>query len=286
MILKRKITDIIEERYSCRKYCEGLTEKDEDLLKEYIRSLTKCPMGGIGRFEIIKNSKAPDSHKKLGTYGFISGKFDYIAGVIGDSKRNFEDFGYMMEMIVLYSVGLGLGTCWLGGTFAKSRFAEILALTEDEHIPAVISIGRAAGHNRSRSGIISLLSGAKKRMDRGKLFFHNDFKTPLDENSAKDYSICLEMVRLAPSGSNQQPWRIVLIGDKFHFYLKRTKGYRENIFYKLMDCSDIQRIDMGIAMAHFELTAEEIGLKGKWCISEPDIATPGPLYEYCITWEK
>jgi len=60
------------------------------------------------------------------------------------------------------------------------------------------------------------------------------------------------MVRIAPSASNKQPWRIVKIEGAWHFFLERTKGYGDGIIFKLLKLADIQRLDMGIAMCHFE----------------------------------
>ncbi len=91
------------------------------------------------------------------------------------------------------------------------------------------------------------------------LFFDGNTKTPLSSEKAGEYGEGLENVRLAPSASNQQPWRIVYDDQQktFSFYLSRTIGYR-----KLRDVSF--EIDMGIAMCHFELTVAELGLTGKW----------------------
>jgi hypothetical protein len=44
----------------------------------------------------------------------------------------------------------------------------------------------------------------------------------------------------------------------------------------------LQNIDMGIAMCHFELTAQEFGLKGKWEIIDPQISDAG--LNYIFTW--
>ena len=68
------------------------------------------------------------------------------------------------------------------------------------------------------------------------------------------------MVRLAPSASNRQPWRIIAGRSRkdFHFFLERTPGYNNNRFVK----SDLQRVDMGIAMCHFELAMKESGFNG------------------------
>jgi hypothetical protein len=90
----------------------------------------------------------------------------------------------------------------------------------------------------------------------------------------------LEMIRLAPSASNKQPWRIIKTGDTFHFYLKRTPGYG-----KISKGVDLQLIDMGIAMSHFELSCQELGMKGHWVNLDPGISS-SEIVDYCISWEK
>jgi hypothetical protein len=71
----------------------------------------------------------------------------------------------------------------------------------------------------------------------------------------------------------------------WHFYLHRTPGYRGGLAGKLLRLEDIQRVDMGIAMCHFELTARELGLPGTWAVRPPAIENPGDLTEYTVTWD-
>ena len=47
---------------------------------------------------------------------------------------------------------------------------------------------------------------------------------------------------------------------------------------------DIQRLDMGIALAHFELTLREAGTEGKFVSREPGIALPENV-RYVISYE-
>jgi hypothetical protein len=74
-------------------------------------------------------------------------------------------------------------------------------------------------------------------------------------------------------------------GTKWHFYLQRTSGYgkRNRDIFKL---ADMQRIDMGIALCHFELTLREMGLSGEWVFAEPSIEKPDELTEYIVTWQQ
>src|SRR5512137_726052 len=90
--------------------------------------------------------------------------------------------------------------------------------------------------------------------------------------------------RLGPSASNKQPWRIVREGDRWHFYLQRTPRYAAVGIGKLIRIADIQRIDLGIAMCHFELTAAELGLAGQWQIGDPGLEMPDDLTEYTASW--
>ena len=86
----------------------------------------------------------------------------------------------------------------------------------------------------------------------------------------------LEAVRLAPSAVNKQPWRVVVCGDRAHFYEKRSKGYVS------ADGWDIQKIDMGIALSHFELAAKEKGYDVSIEISDPVLPDQGDL-QYIAT---
>ena len=86
------------------------------------------------------------------------------------------------------------------------------------------------------------------------------------------------MVRWAPSATNKQPWRLVVDGNRIHFYEEKTKGYdREEI-------GDVQKIDLGIAMAHFEIGANETGQKGRFVQANPKLMLPENT-EYITTFE-
>jgi hypothetical protein len=92
------------------------------------------------------------------------------------------------------------------------------------------------------------------------------------------------MVRIGPSASNRQPWRILKDGEQWHFYLQRSPGYRKRRTVKLFATSDLQRVDMGIAMCHFELTARELGLDGYWEVNSKQITIEDSTVEYIASW--
>ncbi len=221
----------------------------------------------------------------LGTYGFIQDPAGFIIGASQDQPGSLEDFGYLAELIILKATELGIGTCWLGGTFTKSRFSRILDLQPGEDLPSVISIGYPADQKAWLDRTTRIIAGADRRIPWEKLFFENSFTTALTTESAGVYSESVEMVRLAPSASNKQPWRILKLGPVWHFYIHRTRKYPPAAFKLLINAADLQRIDLGIAMAHFELSAAQNQLPGNWERSDPGLPLPDSMFEYSISWK-
>jgi len=282
----KPIIDVIKARFSCRTYLKKSIDANTLVrLTDFITLTSTGPLGNRMRFELVSATEGDaKALRGLGTYGFIKGATAYIVGAMGADDKALEDFGYLMESIILKATDLGLGTCWLGGTFTKSRFAKKIALNGNEIIPAVTSLGYLAEQPRWVDGKIREAAGSDQRLPWGKLFFDGDFETPLSEETAGEYAVPLEMVRLGPSASNRQPWRIVRDGSRWHFYLRRTRGYRTSNYARMLNMADLQRIDMGIAMSHFELTACEVKLKGRWLVEDPGIELPGELTEYSVSW--
>jgi hypothetical protein len=126
---------------------------------------------------------------------------------------------------------------------------------------------------------VRFLAKSNTRKAWEELFFLGDTKSFLPRNIAGAYALPLECVRIGPSASNKQPWRIVKETDRevFHFYISRTPGYAE----KFLDVS-LQDIDMGIAMCHFEVALQEMNLKGSWQNVQP--ASPQRGLEYIMSW--
>ncbi len=286
MTFAHPIEQLIKQRFSCRSYLNQPVEEQTRLrLADYTASLQTGPFGARMRFELVAAREDDQKAlKNLGTYGFIKGETGFIIGVMRDDEKNLEDFGYLMESIILFATDIGLGTCWLGGTFTKSSFSERVSPRPGELIPAVSSVGYCAKKPRRLGTLIRNRAGADRRLSWEKLFFDSRFGVPLSRKAAGDYATALEMVRWGPSASNKQPWRVVKNRNIWHFYLQRTPGYRQQWLVKLFTVADMQRIDMGIAMCHFELMARDHGLDGRWEIIAPDIEKTEELTEYTVSW--
>ena len=111
------------------------------------------------------------------------------------------------------------------------------------------------------------------------MFFNYHSKAALSPESVKKYSDSLEMVRLAPSSGNTQPWRVFFdeMVNEFHFYKKPVS--------KRYEAKGLHEIDVGIAMSHFELVSLYNGLSGGWVKhTEESVKAMGDLC-YIATWK-
>ncbi len=287
MKLTRPIMDVIRARISTRTYAETRIGPDKEAtLNDHLSSLREGPFGTKTRLQLVMARESDAAALKgLGTYGVVKHPAGFLVGAMERHGRNLEDLGYVMEAAILLATDLGLGTCWLGGTFRKSRFEGAVRVGDHESVPAVVAVGYAAAKPRLLDAYFRRGAAADTRSPWEDLFFSGSFDRPLTRSTAGAYAEPIEMVRLGPSASNKQPWRILKVPEKaiFHFYLRRTKGYdrSRSRFFRM---ADLQRIDIGIAMCHFGLTAEELGLPGAWEIVDPQVSPLPADTEYMVSW--
>ena len=288
MEFNQPVSHLIHKRYSCRTYQDlPISDSDLAILKDFTAACHIGPFGNQTRFKVVAAQEVDNpSLKGLGTYGFIKNPTGFIIGVSEEKSGALEDFGYLMETILLRATDIGLGSCWLGGTFTKSRFSRQLSLLNGEIIPAVASVGYPADKSVWVDKTIRAGARAHRRLPWENIFFTKEFGNPLNPDDAGNYHEPLELVRLAPSASNKQPWRILKLGGDWHFYLQRTAKYPPPVFNFLLNLADLQRVDLGIAMAHFELSARENALAGKWIVQPPDIPLHDQYTEYITTWQE
>jgi hypothetical protein len=195
----KPVTELIREQVSTRRYVPApIDDERRGSLERFLRSTPLGLFDTLPRFGLVAASEE-DSNvlRGLGTYGFIKGAMGYIIGAVGPGEKNLEDFGYLMEAIILHATDLGLGTCWLGGTFTKSRFATRFDLRDGEEIPAVTSIGYPAGRAYAPDALSGQVARSHLRLPWEALFFDGQFGNPLPEEAAREYSTALEMVRLS-----------------------------------------------------------------------------------------
>lgn len=260
--------ELIKERRSIRTFEKApLSEEYKDLLTEYAKNASN-PYGlDIEWFLIPEGGKLSSK--------VITGADTFIAGKMKKAPHAEEAFGYSFEKIVIYAMSLGVGTTWIAGTMDRKAFEEAVNLSDGEVMPCISPLGIPSKEMSLREKLMRTSVKADSRLDSSDLFFDCSFDRPLITEDSKLLKI-LEGVRRAPSAVNKQPWRIVKTDNSFCFFEKKSKGYDSGEW-------DLQKVDMGIALCHFEMLAKEEGFKTEFDITDPVIPLPEKT-EYIATY--
>ncbi len=241
------------------------------------------PFGFTPRFRLV-SADAMSPTERLGTYGVIRGAPAFVVGAALPTVGAWVDFAYRMEGIILGATAMGLGTCWLGGTFSRSAASSLLQLRDDEVIPAVTPLG-FRGHRAHIVGdVVKLVARSSTRRAFEQLFFDGSFDNPLSADRAAEFGTVLECVRRAPSARNLQPWRIILerraSSDRLHLYLAG-----ESVFDIDSRSRNMHHLDMGIAMRHVAESAAALGIVGRWSrATVPIRPAGGSSMAYVAAW--
>lgn len=285
-------------RSSVRSYSAvPLSAEEERAVREAFDEACPGPFGGRPRFLLTHQAETGLSGR-VGTYGLIKNAPAFILGAIERGPHMNEDFGYCLEGVVLKAAELGLGTCWLGGALHRDQVAGIIGLKNSECIPAICSIGHASEDRSLGERLVRSFSHASTRKPQSELFFalpppgispaasgpeaYGDPLPPTWFDSP--WGEVLEAVRVGPSASNKQPWRITVGGSsdkpEFHLYLHEDKAYNS-----AMGELKMQNVDMGIAMRQFEVAAQAKGFPGAWHVLKKGPLAVLPPEHYIATWD-
>lgn len=166
----------------------------------------------------------PEPFAAYGGGGRILGAQNYLllAGPAGDPNLE-EKCGCCGEELVLTAAAMGLGTCWVGGTY--DRESCLCHLEEGEELVCIAAVGlpeRPAGESRRERRPLAQLApeaGTAPAWFRGGV----------------------EAVRQAPSAMNRQGYRFSYTG--------------ETAQVRLVGSGSFALVDLGIAKYHFQLGA-------------------------------
>lgn len=270
------IIETINKRYSVRTYQGKELEPDvREILKNYMDNLEN-PFGMQVKKYIIDKKLASEG-EKLGTYGVIKGASTFMGISVPDKDLAHVAAGYEFENLIQEATALGLGTVWLAATFNREGFASAMGIPKDEVFPAISPVGYPSAKRSLTESLMRTAMRSSSRKEWNTIFYLDNFQTPLHKNEAGDYAEPLEMLRLAPSDKNTQPWRVLKLGNSFHFFVTYKSGISrgEEI---------IKRVDAGIALSHFHQTALELGLKGCFKQAEPKNIESAQNTYYITSW--
>ncbi len=253
------IFEVIKARRSVRTFNgDALSKEDAERIESFAASASN-PYG------IDIDIRLLDAKEHGMSSSVIAGESAYLAGKVKRVPHAEEAFGYTFEKVLLFAESTGVSNVWLAGTFDKKAALRAMSPEEDEVLPAVSPLGYKADKMSLRETVMRKGTKADRRIPFGELFFDEKLE-PLKEG--KDpITYALEAVRLAPSAVNRQPWRAVFDGSAAHFYKAAGRG-----------SFDLHKIDLGIALCHFDAVLEECGVGHVFSLSDPGIDFPGAEY--------
>ncbi|WP_320129894.1 nitroreductase family protein [uncultured Sphaerochaeta sp.] len=217
----------IEHRKSIRTYStEPIADKTREYLINKIEEINK--ESGL---HISWVDDAGDIFSTFKSYGMFKnvGSVLVVKG-LKEVPDLSERAGYFGEQLVLEATSLGLGTCWIAGTYDKKN--SLLSVGQGETILSLISIGNIADNQSLKQKIIHTLKRKTLAVEK---FYTAEGVVPTW------FTKGIEAVQKAPSAINSQ--RV------------RFKYGQEKVTASVPGSRATDPIDMGIAKFHFAVIA-------------------------------
>ncbi|MBR4223427.1 MAG: nitroreductase family protein [Oscillospiraceae bacterium] len=129
------IKEAIKHRHSIRRFKEA--PLSDEVRAKLSALAAECSCDEVSIRLVCGDRECFDTF--LARYGKFKNAYNYFALVSKKDQDTDEKAGYMGQKLVLKVEELGLGTCWVGGTYSKGKCKAELA--EDEKIICIIAVG-------------------------------------------------------------------------------------------------------------------------------------------------
>ena len=234
--------EAVEQRISCRAYQETLLPGAViRRLEERIEALNAA--SGL-RFCLCRSEDPEKPAVKLAGAMF-SGRVCVAAALFGgEDALSAEKVGYYGQDLVLFATRLGLGTCWVAGTYDAKSLS--VASGPGEKLWDVIPMGYAPEKMPRKQ--VMLRAAIRRRSRKLESFVRSEVPFEALPDWVRRGAVA---VSLGPSAVNQQPVDLLWQEGRVSAVLrKRGHGLEYN--------------DLGIAKRQFETGAAACGVRGTW----------------------
>lgn len=237
------IIKAIETRISCRAFQDRAIDQEViDRLSAEIEHINNSTDLHFQLFGPREDGSVIDMSPKM----FAGNPPAYLALVGKKGAVPEEQLGYFGESLVLLATQLGLGTCWVAGTF--DRDTTRVELAEGEVLHDVVPIGYVPEKMPLKQRTIR--AGIRRRSKKLEDLWNGP--TPLAE-APEWIRACIDAVWKGPSAINEQP--VIFVQDNADAPVRATLSRVK---------TGLEYTDLGIAKLHFELVAAECGVPGTW----------------------
>ncbi len=177
----------------------------------------------------------PEGHHSIRGLWKVEAPY-YLVFYSEEKEGYLANAGYILEPVLLYMTGKGLGTCYLGNV-------KVL-----EPGPAGMKqiIAVAFGYPKT---LLYRDPATAKRLPLKELCV---FK----EEAGESMKNILKAVRLSPSVMNTQPWRFIIYHDKIYIFSCRE-------FIPTASLASLREMSIGIMLSHLSIAAEEMWMNMK-----------------------
>ena len=213
------IADMIPRRRSVRAYrAEAIPDTTLADLRAYMDGLIPLIPGAKVEGRII-----PTDHGNF----LQKWKTPHFIAIFSDGSDDaLLNVGFMFQQLDLYAQSRGLGTCWVG----------LGSLTEKEPVPEGMKLAVMMA--------IGLPDDVPERTPA-------DFKRKAMPEISDRPDERLDVLRLAPSATNSQPWFVAHEGDMLHLYREELGLIKQRTHGRM------NKIDMGIGLCHLYVNHPE-----------------------------
>lgn len=234
--------EMLRRRHSVRDYsCETVPDATVNSLKAELTMINTHEAGLYFQMRLDD----PDPFKGfLRSYGMFRNARNYVACVVDTSYPDtVERAGYFAERFVIKAVSLGLGTCFVGGTYSADKVN--VPLRAGQRILFLILFGIPSPSPR---GVMKAVTGLFKGKPRGAEAFFAGTQSEYKDAVTRfpNLEAGLEGVACAPSWMNGRPVRIGI----------RMSDGIPCICASVPEGKEHNLIDLGIAKYNFAAAAE------------------------------
>jgi nitroreductase len=245
--LNPELFAVIEHRVSRRRFEDRAVEASVlDRVEATCRSASA--ESGTPRAVLVRRAPQDIFTGLVKSYGRVIGAPSLIAFVGGSDSL--VELGYMGQTVILDATLAGLDTCWIAGSFSAVNARDLVDLAPGESVRAVTPLGYATKMKSSAEWLVGAAIKPRSRLALDEIAPGSDSWPSWAREAAA-------AVRLAPSGSNRQPWR-----------LRFEDGAL--VLASAPDPYWTAPMDLGVAMLHAELGAQHAGVLGEWVAGTGD----------------
>lgn len=177
------------------------------------------------------------------SYGVFTNPRNYVGAVVDTATPHaLERAGYYAQQFVIKAVELGIGTCFVGGTYNEHKVK--VQLRAGEKVLFLILLGYPLNKTKLLARMMS------KMVHRKEMTFEQFFEPQEEVNSAISETpmlqVGLEAVACAPSALNRRPVRL---------FIDNINGNKE-ICAKVDASNPKNLIDLGIAKYNYNFASD------------------------------